>query len=322
MAVDANTEITYTDKTIREDLSDAENLLDVWETPFLSLIAKRGKATNVKHEWPKLSLQAANLTNRQIEGNDGLVANVPNYANRRANYTQISTKLVSVSDTSQWVDGAANIEKISKQISYKLKELKIDKESMLLDNIAANPGAAGTARAAAGLAAFWITNTSFGASPGANPILSGTTDGYPTTARVNGVSRALTEALFRTVMQACWTSGGQPKYALVGPSIKSKISETFTGIATRYKDADDKKITVAIDIYESDFGTVQIVPDRYVRAIDIHFIDPDYVSVDYGQDTSQKEIARTGLSEKRLISCEYTLMVANEASGGLLTDVT
>lgn len=319
-AVDANTEITYSDNTIREDLAEAENLLDVWETPFMSLIAKEGSCSSVKHEWPKLKLQAASNSNRALEGNDGLAANPVNYALRMSDFTQISTKVVSVSDTSQWVDGAASIEKLANQIAYKLKELKTDKETMLLDNVAANAGAAGVARVSAGLPAFWITNTSRGAA-GANPTLSGGTQGFPNAAATDGTLRAITETLFRTVIQSIWTQGGSPKYALVGASIKTVISNTFTGTATRYKDADSKRLILAVDIYESDFGQVQIVPDRYVRARDCHIVDPRYLSIDYGQKTSQKPIARTGLSEKRLISCEYTLMVGNEASGGIVADV-
>jgi hypothetical protein len=322
MAVDANTGITYSDNTIREDLQDAENLLDVWETPFISMIAKDGTASNTLHQWPKVKLTAASSTNRRIEGDDNLAASATDYSLKMANYTQISSKVISVSDTTQWVDGAADIEKLSKQISYKLKELKTDKETMMLANVAAAPGTSSTARFAAGLAAFWIANTSRGAGAGANPTLSGTTQGYPNLAAVAGTSRAITEAFLRTVIQSCWAAGGEPKYALCGPSVKNTISTTFTGAATRYKDADSKKLVNSIDVYESDFGQLQIVPDRYGAASDVHVIDPKYVGIHYGQPTTQKPLARTGLSEKRLIECEYTLWVGNADSGGVVADVT
>jgi len=319
-SVDANTGITYSDNTIKEDLADAENLLDVWETPFLSMIAKDGTASSTNHQWPKLKLQPASSTNRQLEGTDNLPANAADYALRMSNFTQISTKVISVSDTSQWIDGAANIEKIAKQVAYKLKELKMDKETMLLNNVAANPGSASVARVAAGLPAFIITNDSR-ESTGADPTLSGTTQGYPTTIAGDGALRTITETMLRTVIQSVWSSGGAPKYALVGPSLKNIISTTFTGTATRFKDADSKKLVQAVDIYESDFGTLQIVPDRYSRNRDCLVIDPRYVSIDYGETTRTKDLARTGLSQKKLISCEYTLMVGNEAAHGVVADV-
>jgi hypothetical protein len=321
-ALDANTEITFSANTIREDLQDAANLLDVWETPFMSMIAKDGDASNTLHQWPKLSLQAASNANRQLEGNDNLPASASDYALKMANYTQISSKVSSVSDTAQWVDGAADINKKASQISYKLKELKTDMETMLLQNIAALPGSSSAARQASGLAAMWITNTDRGAGAGADPVLSGTTQGYIVTAAIPGTNRTITEAMFRSTMQSCWTAGGNPKYALVGPTIKTTISEDFTGTATRFKDADTKKLILAVDIYESDFGTLQIVPDRYVGAVDAHLIDPKYVGVHYGSKITQKPLARTGLSEKTLIETEYTLWLGNEASGGIVTDVT
>jgi hypothetical protein len=76
-----------------------------------------------------------------------------------------------------------------------------------------------------------------------------------------------------------------------------------------------------VEIYQSDFGTVQIVPDRFGRSRDCHFIDPNYVNVSYGQTTKQEPLAKTGLTENRLISCEYTLEVGNEAAHGILADI-
>ncbi len=41
---------------------------------------------------------------------------------------------------------------------------------------------------------------------------------------------------------------------------------TFTGRATPTKKAKSKKIVAAVDAYESDFGTVKVVPNRSQRA--------------------------------------------------------
>lgn len=323
MAVSSSALETYDSRTIREDLTDAENLITPTETPFISMICKKGKATSTLHEWPLTNLGAVNSTNRVNEGEDAPAVTAPVLALRRSNYTQISTKVLKVTDTSQWVDGAANIEKMSKQIAYALSELKRDKETMMLASIAAIPGTGNgaTLRTAAGLPSFWQTNVSRGAT-GVSPILSGTTNGYPTTAAVDGTQRALTEDLFNTVIQSVWTSGGTPKYALVGPTQKRNISKTFTGYTTKYSDGASNKLITSVEIYQSDFGTVQIVPDRFTRDREIHFIDPEFMELTVGQPTTQKDLARTGLTENKLIECEYTLSVGNEASGGILADLT
>ena len=64
---------------------------------------------------------------------------------------------------------------------------------------------------------------------------------------------------------------------------------------------DGKKLTAAVDIYVSDFGTLQIVPARHIRARDVFVLDPNYASVAYLQQAKQEPLAKNGLSERRLI---------------------
>jgi hypothetical protein len=324
MAVAANVLETYDLITIREDLANVDNMITPTETPFISMIAGSNTASATYHEWPLTNLGAVNTTNRVNEGEAAPPLAAPVAALRRGNYTQISIKNISVSSTTEWVDGAADIAKLAKQMTYAMAELKRDRETLMLQSIAAIPGSgqAATLRTAAGLPSFWQTNVSRGAGAGANPVLSGTTNGYPSTAAVAGTSRTITEDLFNTVMQSCWTSGGTVKYALVSPSIKRTISKVFTGYTTKYSDGASNKLITSVEIYQSDFGTVQIVPDRFGTASDVHFIDPDYVNISYGQPVKQQVLAKTGLAENRLLSVEYTLEVGNEASGGVLADVT
>ena len=199
MAVNSAALETYDSKTIREDLTDAENMISPTETPFISSIAGKASATNTKFEWPVVELGAVDASNAVPEGEDAPSIDAPVVALRMANYTQIMDKVVKVTDTSQRVDGAAKVEKLAKQISYKLKELKRDKETIFLANAVAVPGAAvgATTRKAAGLEAWLITNASRG-SGGAAPTLSGTTDGYPNAAHTPGTSRTITEDMLKS----------------------------------------------------------------------------------------------------------------------------
>jgi Family of unknown function (DUF5309) len=320
-AVAANALETYDSITIREDLSDAENMISPTETPFMSKIAGSNTATNKYHEWPLLELTAVDSSNRVAEGEDAPAVDAPDLAFRRGNYTQISDKVVKVSDTSQRVDGAANIEKMSKQIAYKLKELKRDKESMLTTSVAAVPGVAvgNTVRVAAGFVTFIKTNRQMGAT-GTAPTLSGTNNGYPNAVGGAGTATALTEDQLNTAIQASWNAGGDPKYALVSPTNKRLISKTFTANSTKYKDADDKKLISAVDFYESDFGTIQIVPSRFMRSTDVLIIDPEFVKISVLQPTRQMDLARTGHTENKLIQSEYTLEVGNEKAHAAIVD--
>ena len=293
MAVNSAALETYDSKTIREDLTDAENMISPTETPFISSIAGKASATNTKFEWPVVELGAVDASNAVPEGEDAPSIDAPVVALRMANYTQIMDKVVKVTDTSQRVDGAVAV-----------------------------PGAAvgATTRKAAGLEAWLITNASRG-SGGAAPTLSGTTDGYPNAAHTPGTSRTITEDMLNTVIQSCWTQGGEVKYGIVGPGVKRTISKTFNGYATKYKDADAKRLVSAVDFYESEFGLIEIIPNRFSNAASMILIDPEFVKIVDLQPTRQLELARTGHTENRLIQYEGTLEVGNQKAHGIITAV-
>ena len=320
MAVTANTNETYDVSTIREDLQDALISISPTETPFMSAIGRRN-VSNTYFEWPVIELAAASASNVVIEGEAAPGNDAPTNAIRLGNYTQISDKVVEVSDTAEAVNGAGDAQTLAKQIAYKLKELKRDMETMLVGaNNAAVAGASGTARETASLSAFLKTNTDRGTG-GANPTLSGTTSGYPDAAATDGTLRALTEQMLKDVIASCWDEGAEPSIVLCGSGVKQKISSTFTGSATRYRDISDKKVVAAVDLYVSDFGELQVVPSRFVRSRDVFVLDPSMARVAYLSNTKQTPLARTGHSERRLISAEYGLMVDNEKAHGVIADI-
>jgi hypothetical protein len=327
MAVTANTNETYDVTTIREDLAEAMASISPTETIFMSTIGSRN-VDNTYFEWSEVDL-AATTANRQIEGDVGLSNTAPTNAVRKGGYTQISAKVVEVSSTNQAVNGVANAQTVAKQVAYKLSELKRDMEAMLLANVAASAGASGTARQTAGLPAYLTSNVSRG-SGGANGTTSGTGEaGFVNAAATDGTLRALTETLLKTVIASCWDAGAQPTVVLCGSAQKQKMS-TFTGNATRYKEAEDSKLNAAIDVYISDFGELQIVPSRHMRVRtvssvdytpDVFVLDPNYAEVAYLQTAKQEPLAKTGLSERRLISCEYGLQVTSQKAHGVVADV-
>ena len=318
MGVTANTVETYDSTVIREDLQDALISISPTETPFMSAIGRRN-VTNTYFEWGVVNLAAVDGSNRVIEGEAAPANTAMTAAIRQGNYTQISDKVVDVSDTAEAVNGAGNEQTIAKQIAYKLKELKRDMETMLTANVAGSAGASGTARATAGLAAFLRTNVSRGVG-GADGTTSGSgVSGYVDAAATDGTQRDITEALLKSVIADCWDAGAEPSVVICGAGVKQEVS-TFTGNATKYKDITDKTLSAAIDVYVSDFGELQIVPDRFSRGRDALVLDPNYARVAYLKPTTQKPLARTGHSERRLISVEYGLQVDNEAAHGAVAD--
>ncbi|MEO1440687.1 MAG: DUF5309 family protein, partial [Chloroflexota bacterium] len=212
----------------------------------------------------------------------------------------------------------------------KTQELKRSKEAMMLDNVAAAPGTAGpggTPRASAGAMAWIKTNTNGNSSNDPTVSGSGDFDGYPNVAATAGTPRAFTEALADDIMLKCYNEGGEPSMMLLNPINKPVVSQNFTGNSTRYKDATDRRIVASVDFWESDFGEVQVVPDRFLPEVAtgnyaVLFIDPDYWRVDYLYNIRQQELARTGHSERRLIQCEYMLACLNEKASGIVRDTS
>ena len=327
MAVNAATVETYDVSVLREDLQEAYSMISPEETPFHSAVGTK-TATQPKFEWPVVDLAPLEFDNRVIEGDDAPGANDATLAIRLSNFTQVSDKTLSVSHTSDASDAAAeNIQELSEQVALKLRELKRDCEGMVLDNIAAAPGSTGVARASAGLPAFLRTNLHLEVGNTA-PTLSGTTDGYPDAALVEATTPvALTEDNFNNVIQACWEAGADPTIAMVNANNKRVISSTFTGASTRYKDAVDKQLVAAIDIYTSDFGELQVVPNRFQPTINrtgdddefaVYILDPNFARIVELESTKQKPLAETGHSRKRLIWREWGLQVDNEAAHGAI----
>jgi len=320
MAVNANTNKTYDVKTIREDLQDALISISPTDSPFLSAVGSK-TAVNTYFEWATVDLASPDSSNRVLEGEAAPGNDAATNTNRMGNYTQLSDKVVEVSSTADAVNGAGDAQTLAKQIAYKLKELKRDMETMLLDNVAANAGAAGTARATAGLPAFLKDNVSRGVS-GTNPTLSGTTTGYVNAIGTDGTLRALTEDMLKTVIASCWNNGAEPSLVLCGSLVKQKISSAFTGSATKYQDMTaTKTLSAAIDIYVSDFGQLTIVPSRWSRARDVLVIDPAYAKVAYLSRTTQTPLAKTGHAERRLIAVEYGLQVDSSKAHGVVADI-
>ena len=320
MAVNSNTNKTYDVRNIREDLQEALISISPTDTPFMSAIGTKS-ADNTFFEWLTVDLASPDSANRVLEGEAAPGNDAPTNAVRLANYTQLSDKVVEVSSTADAVNGAGDAQTLAKQVAYKLKELKRDMETMLLGNVAANAGAAGTARATAGLPGFLRTNVDRGVG-GANGTLSGTTSGSVNAAATDGTLRALTEAMLKTVIASAWDNGAEPSIVLCGSLVKQKISSTFTGSATKYQDmTDSKKLNAAIDLYVSDFGTLSIVPTRFGRARDVLVLDPSFARVAYLQKTKQTPLAKTGHAERRLIAVEYGLQVDTEKAHGVIADI-
>lgn len=321
---------TYQSVGNREDLEDIIYSISPTETPFLTM-ASRVDVKATLHEWQTDALSAA-AANRQIEGDDAAGGTaVP--TSRLGNYCQIASKYAVVTDTQQAIDKAGRGSEMSYQIAKRLGELKRDMEFALTQNQASSVGGAATARSLASIET-WLTFTT-GASMTGNGTSLGTGTAQTTPGWTSGgsllaptdstVTGAFNVTSLKGVIAACWTAGGNPGIIMVGGAQKQVVSG-FTGIATLYREAGTTSKGTAIigaaDIYVSDFGEHRVIPNRFQRNRTALVLDMDYWAVGYLRRVSQKEIARTGASQKRFIDVEFTLVAKNPQSSGKVADLT
>jgi hypothetical protein len=312
MAQPSETFDTYDSIGEREDLSDVIYNISPTDTPFLSSASKT-KATAVLHEWQTDALAAASSTNAVIEG-DEATADAITATTRLSNSSQIMDKVVTITGTQEAVDKAGRASEIAYQIAKAAKELKRDFESSLCANNAEVTGAAGTAREMGGIGAWVITNDVFG-SGGASGA------GIGNTARTDGTQRVFTETQLKSVIKSVWNAGGNPQIIMVGPFNKQKLSG-FTGNSTRFDAGADATLYTSVDVYASDFGQTQVIPNRFSRDRDAWVLDMDYWGVAFLRDFSMHELAKTGDTEKRQLLVEATLESRNEGASGLIADLT
>jgi hypothetical protein len=309
----------YTAVGAREDLTDVIYDISPTDTPIMSSIGKT-KATSVFHEWQTDALAAATTGNALVEGASATEATI-SPTTRLGNYTQIVGKTVMVSGTLLASDLAGRKSEMAYQLAKASAEIKRDIETIITSNQGQTAGSSGSsARKMGTLLSYIKTNTSKNGTSvtGVDP----TTIGVST--RTDGTTRTFTETLLKDVIAKVFSSGGTPSALFVSPAQKQVVSG-FTGLAAqRYQVPTNGQATIlaGADLYQSDFGVLQIVPNRFMRTRDALVLDPEYAALAYLRPFQTNDIARVGDAEKKQILAELTLEVRNEAAHGGVFDLS
>lgn len=238
----------------REDLLEQITNISPYDTPFVSQAPKVG-CRHIYHQWLIDSLGSQDLTGAK-EGADWSL-DTTTAPSRVFNVTMILRKDIGLSESQRAVDTAGFADQYAYEVQKATKELAIKLESCVFGALTTATGASGTARVMKGLQAFIATNTAYAGANG------GTTGD----ATHDGV---VTVGDFNDMLNSIYSQGGNPEQVYVSPKVKRQISAFgVPGAASgtphaRNIAAMDKKLVGAIDFYESDFGLIQIVLDRWV----------------------------------------------------------
>jgi hypothetical protein len=298
---------------IREDLSDTIYNIAPVETPFVNMIP-HVKASQMNHEWQTDSLAAA-ANNAVIEGDD-VTAGASTPTVRLGNITQLSHKAARVTSRARAVDTAGRADELIYQMELKrARELRRDVETALLSNKPKVTGSDVLAPELAGIGAWIATNDDLGAT-GSSPSPIDGTD-----ARGDGTQRLFTEDLLKNVLKLIFDEGGMPDVLMVGP-FNRQIASSFSIGKTIVQKAEDPTLHATFSVYESDFGSLKIIPNRFQRSRDGLVLQTDMWAFATLQDFHSFDLAKTGHSDARVIAVEYTLEARNEKASGMVADLT
>lgn len=232
---------TYPDVARRESLLDAMNMLEPTDTQLLSGIMQ-GPANNTLHEWTIDTLESVG-DNANAEGADA-PADASNDPTRPQNITQIFAKTAKITGS----ENADNLKRVSgkrmsRELVKKMKALKNDIELALVRGTIASgvaSNSAASARRLKGVKSWITTNTS------------------------NYSGTSLTEAMLNDVFEAQWNQGAQADTIYTSMKGKRRVS-SFTAGATKQVQIADRRLILAIDVYQSDAAKlVKLFPHRHV----------------------------------------------------------
>jgi len=304
-----NTYIETTAPNVMEDLADIIYQIDKDVTPMVSMLDRVG-ADQVMTEWLLQELYpAANVP--QPEGFTAAMSPAKK-PSRLNNICQILARTVSVSDTLRVVQQVGE-EEFARQLLLRGQELKRDLELAITSESVktiADP------RALAGFPT-WCSVGSVGAGAGVLPVGDGTNGHTP------GTLRDLTITMVEDCLQANFNNGQVPSAALMSANIKRYFSvlAATTGAPTTNpivqqnilmsSSAQPVTLNGAVDVYRSNFGEIQLIPDRFIPAHIIELVSRDFVELAPlpNRDMIEQDYGKTGDSTQGGIVWEGTLRV-------------
>ena len=276
---------TYNTSGNKEDLTSIISTLEPESTPFVSLM-KKGKATGTFFEYQVDKLNSPEFGGIE-EGED--VTAFKNQSADRArigNYVQKFRDTFMVSDLQEMVDTAGVASEFANAESKAVRNVKRSIESAFCSSQDRQADAgAGAPYKTRGMLK-WL---GVGGQPSDVPAFAQNV--------ANDTTGTQTETTFNSVLQELYEANGMPGgqlTLLAGPTLKKDISgfsrqlAATNGTYVVNQDAESKKITLSVSVYEGDFGLCNVVPSLFINrtsgsdTVDADaglLIDPEYVSM-------------------------------------------
>lgn len=293
-----------------EDVSDIITNISPTKTPFQSMIGEES-IHQVTTQWQEDSLAAAGA-NAQIDSAAAPSASMTPTV-MRSNNTQILSKTASVGGTADVTKTYGRTKELAYQISLKSAELKRDLEYALVGTTqAAVIGSTGAARHMASAQSLIDDSVTYVLGSGGGLSFGG--GALPTAATI-------TEAALLSVLQASYTAGGEPDTLMVKPADKVNVGNFQTNNRTVFVENGDKGITNTVDFYESPFGRLKVVVNRFIASSDALVFEASMWKKLVLRNWRRQTLAVTGDSTQVQIIGEFSLKHRNFFASGRLKNL-
>lgn len=286
---------SYGDVSMRESLWDTIKDLNPLETYFTSN-ARKVKVSNKVHSWLEDPIASITTSAGTAELADTSYAGTN--PTLRSNHTQIIERGYKVPMTDENADHAGFDSRVARERMKKMLEWKETFEiGATVGTLVSGTGTA--ARSMQGFVRF------------ASTLVTGH----------SGVS--LTSDMLNDFLKNAWEAGDKHDTLLVGALLKRRIS-AFTESNTKNVEAEDGVIVGRVDVYDSDFGRVDIVLHRHINKAAANTYNvlatyiKDYTFIGELDAPHFEDRAKTGYFEAGSIVGEVTAGIANEKAAQLI----
>lgn len=329
----------------RESLSDLMTIVDNKSTPFMSAVKKGSAPKNSFVEWP-LDQHKANLVqtatytsgisdNLPLDGADIDANDFENYDDRTkcSVYLQYTRRVPKVSRLANMVSDVAGVgykKEMANSIAKALVSHKRDIEATLCSSQETAQETSSAPYQTRGLGK-WISSSAQGTLPVPADFRTPTAS-----IKSVGASSAVEEDL-RGILQSIYEQTGESDktfYGLCGTTMKKTISEftLFTprtnNLVVSNRDTDDNRLATAIDIIETDFGTIGLHLSSFLEqdarssgAYDatagqktMFILNMSQLEASFAEETSVRELPDLGGGPRSIIESVFSL---KSYSGGL-----
>lgn len=322
---------------INEDVLQKVYDISPTDTPFLDAIGG-GSYSSVYHEVTQDELAAPALANAVIDGSPITAATSASGA-RVGNHGQLTDKTVSVSTVGEESDVIGRTSEVAYQTAKRINEQQNDIEATALSGQASVAEVANaTASKTAGLDAWLTTNTSNGASAGADGGFQ--TDDKLIDSPTPGNKRALTWAMVGACIETAFLLGAKPSKMFSRPELTKRIGQYLIGSGffvnpvanINGESVASVQVSGYVDTFRTDFGfTMQIHPCRNQQVYTagdegsvctLFGVDPAYVQLARMWGTRVEMLGKTKHAIEKVISTHFSLDVTLERAHFAIRDLT